>query len=197
MNTIEGTTSVINSVEFNNTFNPDSIDPDPNNLPESEPITTLDSEQPRENDNQSDSELPEKSTPELLNKLELIPVFTIANEEGAPLVANQDEGGKVGGVFLSQEDANNFLVKLSENNPELANKVKVIPVTLAEVYRTDVTAETSGNDVDFTYVAEDEAVESASTIVNQDGKGYEGGVPLFVARGGEDEGYLTVEQNSQ
>ena len=57
-------------------------------------------------------------TPEqIIQKLRPIPVFTIADAKGAPLVAsppNGEKGGPVAGVFISQKDANAFLENLKE-----------------------------------------------------------------------------------
>jgi len=138
--------------------------------------------------------LPEE---EVLKKLEPVPVFTIADEQGAPLVASGDDEAKVAGVFISQEDANKFVEQLKTKNPELAGKVKVVPVSLGEVYKLAETAQTEENALNFAYVPQEEAVTSAKTIGEANQQPYQGGVPLFVAKGGEDKGYLTIEKDSQ
>ena len=136
---------------------------------------------------------------EVLEKLEPVPVFTIADEQGAPLVASGENEAKVAGVFISQEDANEFVNQLKTENPELAQKVQVVPVSLGEVYKLSETAQGEGqeNALNFAYVPEEEAVNSAKTIGEANQKPYQGGVPLFVARGGEGKGYLTFERNQQ
>ncbi|MGD1920354.1 MAG: Tic22 family protein [Pleurocapsa sp.] len=138
--------------------------------------------------------LPEE---EVLKKLDPVPVFTIADEQGAPLVASGDDEAKVAGVFISQEDANQFVNQLKVKNPELAEKVKVVPVSLGEVYKLAEAAETEENALNFAYVPQQEAVTSAKTIGEANQQPYQGGVPLFVAKGGEDKGYLTIEKDSQ
>lgn len=138
--------------------------------------------------------LPEE---EVLKKLDPVPVFTIADEQGAPLVASGDDEAKVAGVFISQEDANEFVNQLKTKNPELADKVKVVPVSLGEVYKLAEAAQTEENSLNFAYVPQEEAVTSAKTIGEANQQPYQGGVPLFVAKGGEDKGYLTIEKNSQ
>ena len=134
---------------------------------------------------------------EILEKLEPVPVFTIADEQGAPLVASGEDEAKVAGVFISQTDANQFVNQLKTENPELAEKVRVVPVSLGEVYKLAQSAESEENALNFAYVPEEEAVASAKTIGEQNQQPYQGGVPLFVARGGEGKGYLTIERNSQ
>ena len=138
--------------------------------------------------------LPEE---EVLKKLDPVPVFTIADEQGAPLVASGDDESKVAGVFISQEDANEFVNQLKAKNPELADKVKVVPVSLGEVYKLAEAAETEENSLNFAYVPQEEAVTSAKSIGEANQQPYQGGVPLFVAKGGEDKGYLTIEKDSQ
>ena len=134
---------------------------------------------------------------EVLKKLEPVPVFTIADEEGAPLVASGENEAKVAGVFISQADANEFVNQLKTKNPELADKVKVVPVSLGEVYKLSETAESQENALNFAYVPEEEAVNSAKTLGEANQQPYQGGVPLFVAKGGEEKGYLTIERDSQ
>lgn len=134
---------------------------------------------------------------EVLKKLNPVPVFTIADEQGAPLVASGDDKSKVAGVFISQEDANKFVEQLKQNNPELADKVNVVPVSLGEVHKLSESAQKEENALNFAYVPQQEAVTSAKTIGEANQQPFTGGVPLFVARGGADKGYLTIERDSQ
>ena len=140
--------------------------------------------------------LPEE---EVLQKLNPVPVFTIADEQGAPLVASGEgkDKGKVAGVFVSQNDANQFVNQLKTKNPELASKVKVVPVSLGEVHKLSQSSQSQENALEFHYVPQEEAVNSAKTIGEANKQPYQGGVPLFVAKGGEDKGYLTIEKDSQ
>ena len=91
---------------------------------------------------------------------------------------------------ITQEDAEQFVVGLETSNPELASQVQVVPVSLADVYQLDLPED----DLEFAFVPEDEAVADASSSAVANGAEYEGGVPLFAARGGENNGYLTVEE---
>ncbi len=134
---------------------------------------------------------------QIVEKLNPVPVFTIADEQGAPLVASGENNAKVAGVFISQQDAENFVSKLQTEKPELAQKVKVVPVSLGEVYKLAQASENQTNGLEFAYVPDQEEVDSAKTILSENGQQYQGGVPLFVAKGGEQNGYLTIEKNSQ
>ncbi|MEO0927269.1 MAG: Tic22 family protein [Cyanobacteria bacterium J06643_13] len=134
---------------------------------------------------------------EVIEKLNPVPVFTIADEQGAPLVASGEDKAKVAGVFISQDDAKEFVNQLNTENPELAEKVRVVPVSLGEIYKLAGSPEGEENALNFAYVPEEEAVTSAKTIGEENEQPYQGGVPLFVARGGEGKGYLTFERNSK
>lgn len=132
-------------------------------------------------------------TEQVLQKLNPVPVFTIADEQGAPLVASGEDDAKVAGVFISQKDANNFVTRLQTQNPDLAKKVQVVPVSLGEVYKLAQNSP-EANGLNFAYVPNEAAVNDAKSI---SGTQYAGGVPLFVAKGGDDNGYLTIEKDSQ
>ena len=163
---------------FNDTVNSDNFNLEDSFL-NSEPIPVLNLEEPSNNNTV------------LLDKLESIPVFVLADEQGSALVANND-GQIISGAFISQEDANQFVDRLKEERPELANQVRVIPIPLVKIYQLDRSLENTENDVDFAYVPEEEAVEDANSVSEE----YQGGVPLFVAVD-EDREFLTIEQNGQ
>ncbi|MGI0485290.1 Tic22 family protein [Pantanalinema rosaneae CENA516] len=138
---------------------------------------------------------------QIMKKLGPVPVFTIANPQGAPLVAapNGQNGQSVAGVFISQKDAQAFLDGLKTKNPELAKGVKVVPVSLAEVYKLDQDNQGKPQGLDFAYVPSQQQVNSAVALLKQSGQQVQqfNGTPLFVARGGAEKGYLTIQQGNQ
>ncbi|MFW6357797.1 MAG: Tic22 family protein [Chroococcales cyanobacterium] len=141
--------------------------------------------------------LPEQ---QIIQKLDSIPVFTVTNGQGAPLVASTDENqGRVAGVFISQSDAQQFLTKLRSENPELGNQVQVTPVSLGEIYKLENGNNGAANGLDFAFVPKQQQVQSAQTIWSsqrqQNDPAQFAGVPLFVARSGG--GYLTLQQNNE
>jgi hypothetical protein len=131
----------------------------------------------------------------IVEKLQSIPVFTIADNEGSPLVATTGEAQnqRTAGVFMSKTDANNFVQQLKQNNPELGGQVQVVPVSLAEVYEMSEANAQQSDGISFAYVPSQNQVEQARKINSN----YRGGVPLFVATAGNDQGYLTVRQGDQ
>ncbi|PSO51127.1 MAG: hypothetical protein BRC33_01245 [Cyanobacteria bacterium SW_9_44_58] len=135
---------------------------------------------------------------QIIEKLKQVPVFTVANEKGSPLVASGGNNSRVTGVFMSQQDAQEFVNNLKKENPELGNKVQVVPISLGRVYKLDKQNEGKSKELDFRYVPMEEEVNSALSVLKQQGQDIDnfGGVPLFIARGGEDQGYLTVKRGN-
>ncbi|PSB25041.1 Tic22 family protein [Stenomitos frigidus] len=140
---------------------------------------------------------------QIIQKLRPVPVFTIANAQGAPLVASPPTGQKgpaVAGVFINQKDAQDFLNNLKTKNPDLAKNVKVVPVSLAEVYQLNQTNKGKPEQLDFAYVPSKQQVDTAVSLLKQQGGQQPqqfNGTPLFVARGGKDKGYLTIQQDGK
>ncbi|MEQ9354667.1 Tic22 family protein [Coleofasciculus chthonoplastes] len=136
---------------------------------------------------------------QVMEKLQTVPVFTVTDGEGSPLVAsipnqnNQNEA--VAGVFISQGDAEAFVERLKQEKPELGNQVRVVPVSLAEVYQLDQQSQNQPNGLDFAYIPVQRQVQSAQQLLGQ-GQEFRG-VPLFVAKGGQQGGYLTIQQEGQ
>jgi len=145
-------------------------------------------------------DLPAQALPEeqVAERLQYIPAFAVVGQDGAPLVANAD-GRNISGVFISQQDANAFVTKLKRENPQLGNQVRVQPTSLAEIYKLDAAQGRQQNGLDFAYVPVQSQVEAATNLLRQQGQNVQqfNGVPLFVARGGRDNGYLTLQQEGQ
>ncbi|WP_421656988.1 Tic22 family protein [Leptothermofonsia sp. ETS-13] len=139
---------------------------------------------------------------QILQKLRPVPVFTIANSQGAPLVASPPQGQKgqpVAGVFISQKDAQAFLDSLKTKNPELAKGVSVVPVSLAEVYQLNLDNKGKPDGLGFAFVPSQQQVASATSLLKQSGQQVQqfNGTPLFVARGGKEKGYLTIQDGNK
>lgn len=134
---------------------------------------------------------------EIIKLFQPIPVFTIADDKGVPIVADGENNKKVTGVFISRQDAQQFFQQLQEKNPDLANQVKVQPVSLGEVYKLAQANAEKPDGLLVDYVPSQGEVESAKKLLTDSGQEYKGGVPLFVAKGGEEEGYLTVQENGE
>jgi nickel transport protein len=139
---------------------------------------------------------------QIVAKLKSVPVFTITNQQGSPLVATVKESKDktpVAGAFISQQDAQAFLDNLKSRDPKLAQNVKVVPISLADVYKLSQKEQSKSDAITFSFVPMQQQVDSALALLKQtDPKATRfNGVPLFVARGGKDKGYLTIQQDSQ
>lgn len=144
---------------------------------------------------------------EITQQLMHVPVFTVTDESGSPLVSEiseQDDIPPVTQVFIDQADAQAFIDSLSADNPELAESVKVTPVSLARIYEVALMGQDEETRLEFILVPEAAQVESAVNIIQSSGDLEEpidefAGVPLFTARssqgeGNEDVGYLTIQR---
>ena len=154
-------------------------------------------------DNLSALAIPE---PQILDKLRPVPVFTITDASGAPLIASVPKQGQgqtgnasVAGIFISQKDAQAFVEQLKTRNPQLAASVRVMPVSLGEIYQISQANKGKPDEVQFAYVPTPQQVQSAKTVLQQAGQQVNefNGVPLFLARGGPENGYLTIQRGQQ
>jgi hypothetical protein len=131
----------------------------------------------------------------IVEKLRAVPVFTVADSNGSPLIASGENNAKVAGVFISQEDAKNFVKRLKQENPDLGKQVQVVPVSLGEIFQLTEANLNKPDAINFAYVPMQEEVAEAKKILSNSNQEYKGGVPLFVAKAGEGQGYLTIKQN--
>lgn len=140
---------------------------------------------------------------EVRQKLQAVPVFTVTDQNGSPLVASVPQQGNesvaVAGVFISQRDAEAFVERLKTEKPDLGNSVQVVPVSLGEVYQLDKDNQNQPNGLDFQYVPMQQQVQSAEALLTQNGNPQQQfrGVPLFVAKAGQESGYLTIQQDGR
>ncbi|MGB5596874.1 MAG: Tic22 family protein [Crocosphaera sp.] len=134
---------------------------------------------------------------DVVKVLQGVPVFTITTQEGGPLIATLEDNQKVTQVFMSQQDADTFLAKLKANQPDIGDKVKVQPVSLGEIYRFALASNTQTESLKFAYIPMQSAVESAKQVLSDLGQQYQGGVPLFILRGGPENSILTIQQDEQ
>lgn len=140
---------------------------------------------------------------QVMERLESVPVFTLTDDQGSPLVASPPDGSEgppVAGVFISQQDAQSFLENLRTDNPQLAESVQVVPVSLAEVYELAVGEQGNQGQLEFAFIPMRQQVEAATSVLQESGQNPQEfeGVPLFLARsGGENGGYLTIQQGEE
>ncbi len=145
---------------------------------------------------------------EIMKKLESVLVFTITNAEGTPLIAsvtNDEQEASIASFFMSQRDAEQFVQKIQQQNPDLAGNTQVVPVSLAKVYELEQANNSNPERVEFAFIPVQEQVQFAAEELQRDGQEVPesngmplfNGIPLFYATIGPQQGYLTIEQDGQ
>lgn len=138
---------------------------------------------------------------EVVQKLSPIPVFTLTNDAGDPLlfqVANNPKAARMN-LFVSPQDAQTFVAKLKQENPEAANNYdNVTPFPLGQIYQIAIENKDQENPIMFSFQPQSNEVDSAVTIIkseNPEVKDWKG-VPLFFATVKKDgkEAYLPTDQ---
>ncbi|MBD1827501.1 hypothetical protein NDI47_19140 [Microcoleus vaginatus GB1-A2] len=145
--------------------------------------------------------------PQILEKLRSVPVFTITDAQGTPLVNSVPKQGQgqsgnasVAGIFISQKDAQAYVEQLKTRNPQLAASVRVTLVTLGDIYEISRANKDKPNDeLVFDYIPAPQQVESAKTVLRQTGQQVNefDGVPLFYARSVPENGVLTFQRGQE
>jgi hypothetical protein len=144
--------------------------------------------------------------PQIVEKLRPVPVFTITDAQGTPLVNSVPKQGQgqsgnasVAGIFISQKDAQAYVEQLKTRNPQLAASVRVTLVSLGEIYQLSRANKDKPNELLFDYIPAPQQVESAKTVLRQTGQQVNefNGVPLFYARSVPENGVLTFQQGQE
>jgi hypothetical protein len=142
---------------------------------------------------------------QVLEKLKGIPVFTITDDKGSPLLATVPKQGKntppqVVVFFLNPTEAQATISQLKKTNPAAGNKARVVIRSLAEAYDV-IRKNQNKKDIAFQIVPAKASLDSARTILVSQGKPANQipNVPVFFAMGGKDkkQGLLTLEQNGK
>ncbi|ELS04187.1 Tic22-like family [Xenococcus sp. PCC 7305] len=131
--------------------------------------------------------LPNEQILEILNP---VPVFTIANKEGQPItvtrqVPNEEASGEnkeqtLLYVFMSPKDAENYIeTVVKEQNAELATDAVVVTLPLGYIFEESQKEENQQKGLLFTFIPTQQSQTAAQGILEGEEQQYEGGVPLF------------------
>lgn len=147
---------------------------------------------------------PSSSVSRFCPKLLQIPVFTVTNADGSPIVTSvplaDGSSQEIGGVFLDPNDAQAFVTSLQERQPELLGQVQVSVLTLAEIYEADRDNHIAHEDpMEFAYVPSRQQLQQAEEVFASQNLEIErfDGVPLFFATSRANGGYMTIEQDDE
>lgn len=139
---------------------------------------------------------------QILQKLGAVPVFTITDSEGSPLVGtaeNQGQTASIVEVYISRQDALAFINELKASNPELGASVQVTPVPLGKIYEISQQNQDNPERLMFSFVPTQQQLNSAKAVLEANGQDVSQfrGVPLFLARAGADDRVITLQQGDQ
>lgn len=142
---------------------------------------------------------------EITEKLSYIPVFTITNSKGSPLIATEKVEGQdrsLAGAFTLPSDAQAFIDNLKDRDPKLSQDLRVTPISLAEAYKMN--AENAGNKqgIVFSYISSEEQSSVALDMLKQKGNKINAddkfqGIPLFISKLKDNKGYITIEKDGK
>jgi hypothetical protein len=143
--------------------------------------------------------------PQIIEKLQNIPVFGVSDSKGAPLIVTpkdpKSNARPYTGVFLSQREARSFVQSLAKDKPELVKSLLIRPLSLSEVYKIQQSNQNNKQAVDILFVPTQQQVQVALPILQKTEPKVTkfDGVPLFTAIAGNNKpkGYLTLSQNKQ
>jgi hypothetical protein len=130
-----------------------------------------------------------------------IPVFTISDDKGTPLVlqGNGTDKQQVTPVFFSQDEAQKLYQRFVKEKPDESKNFKVRVLSLANTYKFAMENAKASQKLLVEYVPSLSQVESAKKILTAAGQQYQGFAPLFVARGtnGKEETFPVILINNE
>ncbi len=147
--------------------------------------------------------LPAKALTEaqVLERLSGVPVFTITDDKGAPLLGSPKKGGdeQILLFFLNPNDAQTMLKQVQTSNPDVGKKARVIVRSMNDAYK--VIRENKDKKIAFQIVPSQTSLDSARTLLTAGGKppAQLPNVPIFfaVSGNGPQDGLLTIEQQGK
>jgi hypothetical protein len=145
---------------------------------------------------------------EVLERLKGIPVFTITDDKGAPLLGTSTQPTQQGKTkppqvllfFLNPSDAQATLSQIKKSNPTVGSKARIIIRSMNDAYDV-IKKNQNKKEIVFQIVPDKVSMETARTILVSQGKPTDKvpNVPVFFATGakGKEQGLLTIEQNGK
>jgi hypothetical protein len=136
------------------------------------------------------------SDAQIIEKLQSIPVITLTDKSGAPLVAqlNGEKKGLYTEVYLGSKEVKATLQRLQASNPTVAKQLQIRVVTLGEVYQSQI-AKSGDKKLNVLIVPSETQVKSAISLLRKTdpAKAQQfSGVPLFIGVAGKPKGYVSI-----
>jgi Tic22-like family len=131
---------------------------------------------------------------QIVAKLQSVPVFTLTDKSGAPLLDADAKKSGYTGAYFSVKDAQTALQRIGRDKPELLKQLQIRPVALSELYKLQTSRK-----AEVVFVPDQPQVSNAVMLLQKNNpalKKFEG-VPLFLGLAGKQPGYLTINQNKK
>jgi len=137
--------------------------------------------------------LPEQ---EVLKQLGGVPVFTLTNAQGSPILASnpqQKNGPQIASFFLSQKEAQAVLGQIKTKNAALGKTARVTPTSLGKAFEI-ARQNKDKKDVAFQFVPTQQEVSAAETLLRAKNPKFKqfNDVPLFYAVDTKSKGLLSI-----
>ncbi|MDX2255970.1 MAG: Tic22 family protein [Pseudanabaenaceae cyanobacterium bins.39] len=146
---------------------------------------------------------------QVLERLGSIPVFTITDDKGSPLLgamptapnAKPEDSKQILFFFLSPKEAQMMLEEVKKSSPEVGKKAQIIVRSMNDAYK--VIKDNKDAKIVFQFIPAKASVDSARTILATQGVAADKipNVPVFFAIGGQanNQGLLTmsIDQNGK
>jgi Tic22-like family len=137
-----------------------------------------------------------------LKRLDPIPVFAVANQEGVPIlgsVANPKDKTKqfqIMTFFMSQQDAQGLVTMLKTQKPDIGKNARVVTLSMRQAYDIKIKNKDKAESLAIEFQPSKQQVDAAIAVLKQNGQNVKDfkDIPAFYATGGTDKGLLTIEQ---
>ncbi|MBD2104000.1 Tic22 family protein [Leptolyngbya sp. FACHB-261] len=154
---------------------------------------------------------------QVLQRLDGIPVFTLANAKGAPITASSPQvaqGAPIVTFFLSYQEAQQLLTQLRSQNPSVGREAKIMPLSLSRALQlahqqnpaqgsaSPGAAPPSGQQRPiFQFRPNPESLQAATKIQQANGQSGQSisGVPVFFLKGASQnqQGLVTISRDGK
>lgn len=132
------------------------------------------------------------SSTQIESLLKIVPVFSITDVNGKPLVSPVPDATKsVTSIFMTPSTAKLALTQFLAKRLDMASKIKINPVSLWDIYKV---ATNDKSPFLIQFIADPIEVDAAKPFVKA---GRMVRIPLFVAKNKADNGLLMINQNGQ
>jgi len=133
---------------------------------------------------------------EVIKRLQSVPVFTVTNEKGSPILISdpkQKTGPQVATFFVSQKEAQGLLNQIKTRNATLGKTAKVVPTSLGKAFEL-ARQNRDKKDIAFQFVPNQQQVSSAEALLRQRDPKFKqfNDVPLFYAVDTKSKGLLSI-----